>query len=762
MVMIFVYRAQASSKQISEKAQQLRLLADAMPQLVWMTDIEGEVEYFNKRWLEYTGFTGTKPAQIPWLETVHPDDRDRVKELHSEAIRSRSTFSVEYRLRNAAGEYRWHLARTVYARDAAGRPMRRFGTATDIHDYQVILAKLAETRARFDAALQGTNESVFIVDREWKVLLVSDVACRILNRNRDEVMGKSIWQVFPEIIGTRAEHEFTRAMTKRRSVHFELLSPLTERWKEIRAVPFEDGLMAFVSDVHDRRLAEGKAQAAAHQMQTIADAAPAAIMYVDARERYIFANRYYEVHLGRMLTDIMGKPMREILGEEQYRQVRPHIQSVLRGKTTFFEVKVTHPSGSQAMMESTYSPHFGPNGEVLGFVAISQDVSRLRRAEAEVAERERLLRMITDQMMSFVSYIDVEGRFIFANRFYEDWFGIKQEELRGKTRMDLMGETGAYSKMREYEERAAKGERVRFEHTMTHRMGHTRHLDVEFIPDREPATGDVRGIICVANDVTTRMLTMRELQKAIQARDEFLSVASHELRTPLTSMKLQAQMLKRALDRGDQTLLSSGRIAKFLDQSNRGIERMSHLIEDMLDISRIQTGRLMIHREACDFFELVTETIERFQPEFQRAGIECRFKGEPGFMVDVDLFRMEQVLTNLITNACRYAGGQPVHISLERREKRMVFRFRDHGPGIAKEDRERIFRRFERLVSANEVSGLGIGLFIVKEIVQAHGGSITVESQPGDGAAFVIDLPLKKAIQEIAQAKEVSAGPSGA
>jgi signal transduction histidine kinase len=232
-----------------------------------------------------------------------------------------------------------------------------------------------------------------------------------------------------------------------------------------------------------------------------------------------------------------------------------------------------------------------------------------------------------------------------------------------------------------------------------------------------------------------------ELKRLIGARDEFLSVASHELKTPLTSIKIQTQMIKRNVARGDASALEPAKMQRMVEQTDRQVTRLTQLVNDMLDVSRIETGKLNLHREDVELAGLVKDVLERMDPQIAGSGssVEVRLPG--GVAGHWDRFRIEQVLINLLTNAARYGEGRPIEIELRDGGGSAELSIRDHGKGIAQEDQERIFQRFERAISPNEVSGLGLGLYIARQIVEAHRGSLQVTSEPGQGARFVMTLP---------------------
>ena len=233
------------------------------------------------------------------------------------------------------------------------------------------------------------------------------------------------------------------------------------------------------------------------------------------------------------------------------------------------------------------------------------------------------------------------------------------------------------------------------------------------------------------------------LTEAVRTRDEFLSIASHELKTPLTSMKLHTQLVRRHIEtKGEAFAFAPEKMRKLVDQTDRGVQRLSRLVDDMLDISRIATGRLTLQKVRFDLSILVREVVERLGPLVAQAGCQIQFRTTPELIGDWDRLRIEQVISNLLMNASKYGAGQPIDIDVGQIEGFAFVRVRDHGRGIAPQDQERIFLRFERAISANEVSGLGLGLYIVRQILQAHGGAIRVESALGEGSTFVASLPI--------------------
>jgi PAS domain S-box-containing protein len=231
-----------------------------------------------------------------------------------------------------------------------------------------------------------------------------------------------------------------------------------------------------------------------------------------------------------------------------------------------------------------------------------------------------------------------------------------------------------------------------------------------------------------------------EALDAVRAREDFLAVAAHELRTPLTSAVLQTQALLRTIRRG--SLPADSAIAG-LEASDRQLRRLATLIDGLFDASRAAMNRFVCHREDVDLATVVRGAVALMEAELYRAGCSVHVSAPPEVKGGrFDSSRMEQVVTNLLSNALKFGAGHPVEVTLTASDDRAALCVEDHGMGISQEDQARIFHRFERAVSTRHFGGLGLGLYLSAQIVRAHGGTIGVESKPGQGARFLVVLPL--------------------
>lgn len=505
--------------------------------------------------------------------------------------------------------------------DSAGRPYGVLIQAIDVTERVKSREKL-EAEAEKNARLLRFMPTAFLsVTEDWTLNYMNPAAEEVLGLRAAEVAGKTLWEIFPGLVGSRFGEAYARAMREGVRIVTEDYYPDFDRWYEAWAYPFDRGLAVSFFDITRRKQDELRHKAEKEKLEAIFHGSASPMVFFRGPELvYEMVNEKYKELVPR--RELLEKPLVEALPE-------------LVG-TGFPEIlKRVYQTGTPVVTHEELAPLANP---VTGVV---------------------------------------------ENRYFDS--------------------------------------------------GVSRIHD---------GAGKPYGVFVQATEVTERVLTRKRIEEALAARDTFLSVASHELRTPITGMKLQAQMMKRSLAKGDPGALSMERVRKLVELTDQGLSRMSRLVEDMLDISRIQAGKLSLSQEPTELVEFVRGVLNRFSEELAGAGIEARIAAQPGAMpVSIDRFRMEQVLTNLITNAIKYAPGAPVSIHLGPAGKFFQMVFEDGGAGIAEDNRERIFQRFERLVSANHVSGLGLGLYIVRQIVEAHGGTIHVAGDSARGARFVVQLP---------------------
>jgi PAS domain S-box-containing protein len=383
-------------------------------------------------------------------------------------------------------------------------------------------------------------------------------------------------------------------------------------------------------------------------------------------------------------------------------------------------------------------------GTLRGFAKVTRDLTERRRVDANLYRSEERFRLLVESVKDYAIFIlDPDGCVATWN--------VGAERIKGYSAREIIGQH--FSVFYEPEEvKAGKCETElkaavadgRFEDEGWRlRKDGSRFWANVIITALFDETGELRGFAKVTRDLTLRRaaeqerLRLAEAQAAVRARDEFLSIASHELRTPLSALLLQLQAVLETLDASEPQ-----RTADRIRRAACSATRLHHLLESLLDVSRIATDTFTLNLEEFDLTQAIEELVEELRPSALQARCELSLSLKSRIVGKWDRLRIEQAIMNLLANAFKYASGARVCVRVAREEKWALISVRDSGPGIPEKDLSRVFGRFERAGSSRRYGGMGLGLYLAREIAEGHGGSISAENGSSGGLRVLLRLPL--------------------
>ncbi|NMO19528.1 PAS domain-containing sensor histidine kinase [Pyxidicoccus fallax] len=382
------------------------------------------------------------------------------------------------------------------------------------------------------------------------------------------------------------------------------------------------------------------------------------------------------------------------------------------------------------------------DGKLQGFSKVTRDLTARREAEEALRQSELRFRLLVQSVKEYAIFmLDPRGHVASWNAGAARIKGYAPEEIIGQHFSRFYPPEEATSGKCAWELEVALAEGRFEEEGWRVRKDGTRFWANVVIQPVRDSEGRHIGFAKVTRDLTERRkaeeerLRLAQAQEAVRLRDEFLSIASHELKTPLSAIQLQLQSLLHGAKDLEPKLRNKA------ERAFRGGERLTQLVEALLDVSRIATGRFSLTLETCDLGRTVEEVVERFREQASRDGCELTLRLEENVTGEWDRLRLEQVVTNLLSNALRYAAGTPVELAVRAEGDHAVLTVSDQGPGIPESEWERIFARFERAASMRHYGGMGLGLYVSRQIVEGHGGTISIEAVKPQGARFIVTLP---------------------
>jgi PAS domain S-box-containing protein len=643
-------RVQAEEK-LRESELRFRLMADSIPQIVWIVDASGRAVFFNRQWSAYTGvfIDDTTPAEVA-SGFIHPDDEAVTMEAWGAARRERRIFSVEHRIRSASGEYRWFLVRAEPHVDPhTGETVRWFGTSTDVHDRKLAETALLKSEERYRSLFESIDEGFCIIRLifdangdpcDYRFCEVNPMFEQ--QTGLRDAVGRTALELSPRL----EKHWFDiygKVAVTGEPIRFENESQAMNRWFDVYAFriddPSEHRVAVLFKDMTAQKLAAEKmresrlqalaaareAEAERHRLDAVLEAVPVGIIVSDADGAILLANA----------------ANRRLWGEHH---------PVTRGINDFDAWKGWWADGSEKHGQRV-QPHEWTTARVLRGMEALHDIIEIESFGASPVRRVVL-------------------------------------------------NSGA--------------------------------------PIRDE-TGAIVGAVVAQMDITRRVRAEEALKQADRRKDEFLAMLAHELRNPLAPIASAADLLK--LGRLDEA-----RVRQTSAIISRQVRHMTGLVDDLLDVSRVTRGLVTLNKERLDAKRILSDAVEQVRPLIEARGHRLTVHTPPETaFVQGDQKRLVQVMTNLLNNAAKYTPeGGNIILNMEVGGDHVRMAVADDGIGMAPGFVTHAFELFAQGERSSDRSqgGLGIGLALVKSLMELHGGSVTAHSDGvGKGSRFIVCLP---------------------
>lgn len=626
---VFVYVVDVTQqvlirKKVEESEQALRNLIDTLPAMIWITNPNGESNYLNKNWYDYTGQNLKEAEGYGWVDVVHPDDQKATKENFVECNNKREPFSAAFRLRFNDGSFRWVIFSGRPKYDAVGKYEGMLGTVVDVHEEKIKEKLRVDTEHQYQELIHSSPSLIATFKGENFIVEIANEAIIEVWGKGADVIGKPLLEVVPEVV--------------------------------------DQGLGEILKEVYTTGT----------------------------------AFKGYEMP----------------------------IQLERNGKRELF------------YFNFIYYPQRDAEGNIVGIVDIATEVTPQAILNKKIKESESNYLQMADCMPDKVANANPAGEFYSFNQKWMSYTGLGLEELktRGWSSTIHPEERKAYERI--WKKSLATSTNFEIELRILDSVGKYKwHLS------RTQVVKDENGEVKMWISINTETQRIKEEEKR---KGDFLKMVSHELKTPITSIKGYVQLLLSMVKANKEGKVASFPLQSSLERIDHQVIRLTRLISEMLDLSRIEENKLELQKETFSINDLVDQTVQDIIYTNTQHDIKIHhdFKCE----VFADRDRIGQVLINFIINAIKYSpDNRMVEVFVQKAENNEVaVSVVDQGIGIEKKDHIKIFKRFYRISGKNEetFSGFGIGLYLAHEIIQRHKGNIKVNSEKGKGSQFIFTLSI--------------------
>ncbi len=760
----------AADQRLRDSEARFRALVTATTQIVWTTDASGEVVEESPTWRAFTGQTVEEQLGSGWANAIHPDDLEATVLSWRRALAASAPVTTEYRLRRHDGAFRWMSANGVPIMAAAGEVREWICTNADLTDRKAaeadrirLLQQAERAQARltdvfrhapaFMCALRGPDHVYeFINDRYEQLVGNRDVIGRTVRDALPEVVAQgfvalldNVYATGETLVGTSVPVLLARQPEQ----------PPEEHYLDLVYQAFRDpddsvsGIVIVGVDVTERTRAEAAVRSSEVKYRTLFETMDEGFCVIelvfDERDvavdyRFIETNPAFEKHTG--LMGAVGRSIRDLVPDIEGHWIEMYGRVVQTGESVRF---VDLAEAMERRWFDVYAFRLGAAGSNKAAVLFS-DISTRKRAEESLQESEQRYRAATRLVSDVVWTTSAAGLMEDEQPGWSDFTGQTRDEYGGYGWLTAVHPDDRQPTQVAWTQAVATQQTFVFEHRVRRFDGDWRLCAIRADPVLTD-DGSIREWIGVHTDITEQKRTeatlrqfAADMSEADHRKDEFLATLAHELRNPLAPIRTGLEVMK----------LAGGQVAA-IEQTRSMMERqltqMVRLIDDLMDVSRISRGQLTLRTERVALAAVLQSALEASRPLIEQMGHTLSVTvPSQTILVEADVTRLAQVFVNLLNNAAKYSDrGGHIRLHVARAGSDVVVTVQDTGIGIAADQLPRIFEMFTQVDRSLEKShgGLGIGLTLVKRLVELHGGGVEAHSDgPGHGSTFVVRLPV--------------------
>jgi PAS domain S-box-containing protein len=769
---------------------QINLLADAMPQLVWIAKPNGEVVYYNNRVSDFSGAYKDESGKWSWEGLLHPDDKIPTEQAWTEAIRTGGIYEKEHRVKMKDGSYCWHLSRAFPQKDQHGNIVRWMGTATDIDEQKQVEQKIKEAEERWRTALESTEMGTWEYDPTNKTFFLSDVAKKIrgIGPEFDKPFEIHRETIFPEdlqLVIDAMEDALKKGEENVFQVAYRVYKKGHEELYWIRSIGKvicdkdnkPQRVIGIMQDITAQKAAEEKLQYLATLTQNIADA----VIGTDLQQMITNWNKGAEDLYGWKKEEIMGKNADVLLQTEFISQGDREKWEYEFNTTGHWdgEVHQKHKDGHQLIIMVSVARMKDAKGIYIGAVAVNKDVTEQRKAAQLLKESESRFRVLTNTIPQIVWVSSAEGHMEYLNdQWYRSTGQPVSEALENRIEMMHPGDVQIMSE--KWEKALREGRPFIAEYRLKNRVtGNYRWFFCNIQPLRNDegkvlkwigASTDIQHFkdisVLLEQQVQERTLELEKLNKTLLDKAEelrrsnedlqqFAHVASHDLKEPLRKIKTYGSRLVE--EYGD---MLPAKAKSYLDKMESAATRMNSMIDGVLGYSMLGATEQVI--EIIDLNDLLDNIQNDLEILIEQKQAIIDYENLPA--IEGSSILLYQLFYNLINNSLKFSvsGIQPrICISCSDYNVAQVkensplkpgiqyqrISVSDNGIGFEQAYAQKIFKTFTRLNAKDKYEGTGLGLSLCKKIVERHNGTIEAEGKLNEGAVFIIVLPQQQPIK---------------
>jgi PAS domain S-box-containing protein len=731
----------SARKKLEESKQRFQAAVNAIEGILWTNNAAGEMTGEQPGWAELTGQSFDEYQGYGWSKAVHPDDAQPTIDAWNEALKYRKIFVFEHRVKLKNNTWNIFSVKAIPLLNSDGSIIECVGVHTNITDQKKSEAIIRESEQRFRNVANSAPVLIWMTDTEKTCTFLNKAWLNYTGKNKEEEYGFG-WMdgLHPEDY-ERCVDTFNKAFNNREPFYMEYRVKRYDgeyRWlSDNGTARFTDegifeGYIGACMDIHDSIIFQKKLKEDEERLNIVIKASDLGTWELNTgTNEFNYSERFLEIFGLKKDSSVKHPEILNHIFPEDMQVRKKAFKEAYQTGILQYSSRIIWADKSVHWIENRGKVFYNESNNPQKIIGTTRDITEEKKYQEKLEEREQKFRLLADSMPQFVWTGDGAGNLNYFSRAVYDYSGLSPLQIQKDGWLQIVHPEDREANIQSWLHAVKTGTDFIFEHRFQRHDGVYRWQLSRAIPQKD-ADGKVQMWVGTSTDI-------QEMKEQDQQKDFFISMASHELKTPITSIKGYVQILQSIYKKSEDAFLKNS-----LNTIDKQILTLTNLIADLLDVSKIKSGSLVLNKENFEITDLIKEVVEEITHINPDYSIGFSHTGKAP-VVYADKGRIGQVLINFLTNAVKYSpDSKKVVVKSFIQDHQLLVSVQDSGIGISKADQEKIFERFYRVEGKNEKTfpGFGIGLFIASEIIKRHDGKIGVTSEPDKGSVFFFSIPL--------------------
>lgn len=590
------------------------------------------------------------------------------------------------------------------------------------------------------------------LDSEWRFRYVNNKALYLTAKTREQLLGRNVWEIFPDLVGTIFDFEYRKVMDQRQEASFEVFYKRCSMWLEVRAYPQEGGICIFYSDVTEKKKLARESQEITQRFQLYAKMNPFGIFHTDSYGNCLFVNDKWIELTGLTAAEAAGRGWMQALHEEDRANVHEHWKDTIRtGKSLDQTYRFKNKETGLTLQTHIMATPVREDGRVNGYVGTVEDITEKVKADEIISESEKWFRNVANNAPVMIFSLGPDKEWTYCNNTWLEYSGRTYEEEMASEWINDVYPDDRERISRICDESFGNRWEFRTEYRMRYRDNSYRWVSVTGKPLHAPDQTFL-GFIGTCMDIHEQVMVYQELERRVAERthectvalerekevhhlkSRFVSMASHEFRTPLTTILSSVELMQTYIEINEPQHLQ-----KHVDRIKTSVKHLRGVLDDFLSIEELEQGNVKDRKAVFNLQTYISETVDEVEGLLKRGQrIRCFHRGDHKINSDKEI--IDHILFNLLSNAIKYSDDDVI-LETEAKDDEICVSIIDKGIGIPVEEQKDLFNNYFRASNVGIVKGTGLGLSIVKRYIKILNGSIDFTSMPGSGSTFRVRFP---------------------